>query len=212
MTRMLPPLYMRSVLVLAALVASAPLGAQQLYKWVDERGVTNYSNQPPPDPRSARNVRQVEERLSVYTPDPGLTQAIEDSNRNFDQRQRERQKIEALESQLEAERRARQQAAGAAQDTRAAYDRCIADGRIDCGDVYGMYYPPVVVVPPRHRRPIPQAQLTPGATAGNVTGGTGYIPGNSASVPPPPRREAPRRPRDERSHGSPPERLLLERR
>lgn len=212
MARMLPLFYMRSILVVAALVAAAPLGAQQLYKWVDERGVTNYSNQPPPDPRSARNVRQVEDRLSVYTPDAGLTQAIEDSNRNFGERQRARQKIEALESQLEAERRAREQAAAAVQDNRSAYDRCIADGRIDCGDIYGMYYPPVVVVPPRHRRPIPQAQLTPGATAGNVTAGNGYIPGNSASLPPPPRSEAPRRSRDERRHGSPSERLLLERR
>jgi len=210
-----PRTYTKCILALAAVLAAAPASAQQLYKWVDERGVTNYSNQPPADPKAAKNVRQVEDRLSVYSPDAGLTQAIEDSNRNFDQRQRERQKIEALENQLEAERRARQQAAAAAQEAQVAYDRCIADGRIDCGTIYGIYAPytpPVVVVPPRHRRPIPQAQLTPGATAGNVTAGNNFVPGNSASAPPPPRKEAARRPGDARGHVSPSERPLLERR
>ncbi|HEX6007506.1 MAG TPA: DUF4124 domain-containing protein [Burkholderiales bacterium] len=198
----------KSLLVVAALAATAaPLGAQQLYKWVDERGVTNYSNQPPPDPKTARNVRQVEDRLSVYTPDAGLTQAIEDSNRNFEDRQRARQKIEALETQLEAERRAREQAAAAARDNQAAYDRCIDDGRIDCGDVYGTYYPYAPVVG-RHGRRLPQPHLTPGATAGNVTAGNSFIPGNSASAPPPPRKESPRRGRDNPRHSSPSERPL----
>lgn len=199
----------------AAFAASTPASAQQLYKWVDERGVTNYSNQPPSDPRTVRNVRPVEDRLSVYSPDQGLVQAIEDGHKNFDQRQRERARIEALERQLEAERSARQQSAAAEQQSQLAYDRCIADGRPDCNAIYGVYgpyYPPVIVAPPRHRRqPIPQAVLTPGATAGNVTADNNFIPGNSAAARPAPGESTHRRPPERRS-GRIEERPLLERR
>jgi uncharacterized protein DUF4124 len=168
--------------------------AQQLYKWVDERGVTNYSNQPPADPKAAKTVRPVEDRLSVYSPDQGLIQAIEDNQKNFDQRQRERARVQALENQLEAERRARQQSAAAVQDAQQSYDRCMSAGRLDCGAIYGEVYTPIIVAPPRHRRQnIPQPVLTPGTTAGNVTADSNYIPGNSASVPSPPPREARRR-------------------
>ena len=57
---------------LAAVPASA-----QVYKWVDERGVTNYSNQPPADPEAVKKLGLVEDRISVYTPDRALTQAVE---------------------------------------------------------------------------------------------------------------------------------------
>ena len=83
------PYYALSVVMLSVVAVGAPASAQQLYKWVDERGVTNYSNHPPADPKTAKNVRPVEDRLSVYSPDPGLTQAIEDNQKNFDRRQRE---------------------------------------------------------------------------------------------------------------------------
>jgi len=118
----MPLRYARFILMLTV-AACAPASAQQLYKWVDERGVTNYSNHPPADPKSAKNVRPVEDRLSVYSPDPGLTQAIEDNQKNFDQRQRERARIEAMERQAEAERQAREQRAAAARQAQEAYDR-----------------------------------------------------------------------------------------
>jgi hypothetical protein len=197
------------LLIAALSLAGHPSYAQQLYKWVDERGVTNYSNQPPADPKAAKSVRPVEDRLSVYTPDQGLVQAIEDNQKNFDQRQRERAKVQALENQLEAERRARQQSAAAAQDTQQGYDRCISAGRLDCAALYGVpeVYTPIIVGPPRHRRQnIPQPLLTPGTTAGNVTADSGYIPGNSASVPPPPPREARRRAPESRPARPPEER------
>ena len=64
--------------LVAALLAfpAGTAAAAQLYKWVDERGVVNYSNQPPADPKSARNVMEVEDRVSVYTPDPALVREI----------------------------------------------------------------------------------------------------------------------------------------
>jgi hypothetical protein len=68
-------------------------------------------------------------------------------------------------------------------------------------------YTPIIVGPPRHRRQnIPQPLLTPGTTAGNVTADSGYIPGNSASVPPPPPREARRRAPESRPARPPEER------
>ena len=58
------------------LVAVAAPGAE-LYKWVDERGVTNYSNEAPPKGRTAKKLEVGEERFSVYTPDAQLSQAVE---------------------------------------------------------------------------------------------------------------------------------------
>ena len=64
-------------LVAAFLAFSAGTAtAAQLYKWVDERGVVNYSNQLPADPKSAKNVKEVEDRVSVYTPDPALVREV----------------------------------------------------------------------------------------------------------------------------------------
>ena len=42
---MKPRTLIRLTIVLVAILAAAPACAQ-LYKWVDERGVTNYFNQP----------------------------------------------------------------------------------------------------------------------------------------------------------------------
>jgi hypothetical protein len=178
------PHVFKSVVAMVAILGATPAAAQ-LYKWVDERGVTNYSNQPPTDPKTAKNLRPIEDRLSVYSPDQGLLQVIEDDHKNFDKRQSQRAKIESLEYQLEAERRARQQAATAAQQSQSAYEKCLADGRLDCNAIYGVepYGPPVVFIPNRHRRKhIPQTVLPPGAIAGNVTAGNNFIPGNSAAA------------------------------
>jgi hypothetical protein len=59
---------MRVALLLAAMV---PLAHAQTYKWVDERGVVNYSNAAPPQGAKARPV---EERISVYASEPAVAQ------------------------------------------------------------------------------------------------------------------------------------------
>ena len=69
---------MRALLLAALLLA--PLAHAETYKWVDEKGVVNYSNTPPPN---AKNAATVPERISNYAPDPSLTQAI-DVNRRLD--------------------------------------------------------------------------------------------------------------------------------
>lgn len=163
-------------IVLVAILAAAPACAQ-LYKWVDGRGVTNYSNQPPADPEAARTLALVEDRLSVYTPDRALAQAVEASRKRSDQALAER--IDSLERQLEAERRARQYSAAPA-----VHDPCLSQG-INCNGNSGYYpYDPAFAfVPVRHRpRRIVQPQLTPGMIAGNVVGLNGFMPGNSAAA------------------------------
>ena len=169
----------RLTVLLVSILAAAPACAQ-LYKWVDERGVTNYSNQLPADRKAAKKLLPVEDRISVYTADKPPTQAVKAIRQKSDPASAER--IASLERQLEAERLARQQLAAA----QASYDLCLSQG-INCNGIYSGYYPygsPFVFVPARHRpRSIIQAQLTPGTTAGNVVGMNGFIPGNSAAAP-----------------------------
>ena len=44
----------RAVILLVAALAATPAGA--IYKWVDEKGVTHFSQDPPPDGRKATKV------------------------------------------------------------------------------------------------------------------------------------------------------------
>lgn len=143
-----------SMFILAA-ISAAPSAAAQVYKWVDANGVTNYSGEPPLDAGAAKGPEIVAERISVYPPDPGVLKAIEAGRQNVERALSDR--VGRLERELEAERQARQYAAAAeARASQAAYERCVAERRIDC-DGYGSGrldpYPAVVVVFAR-RRPI----------------------------------------------------------
>jgi hypothetical protein len=106
-------------------------------------------------------VSHVEDRVSVYTPDARLLEAIALDHQRFGENAR----AAALERRFERAAAAPPQAL---QDPAAA-------------GIAGGYYPygPVVRRAPR----LPSAQLPPGATAGNVVGMNGFIPGNSASAP-----------------------------
>jgi hypothetical protein len=44
----------------------ASVAQAETYKWVDERGVVNYSNTPPPS--AAKSVATIAERVSTYEP------------------------------------------------------------------------------------------------------------------------------------------------
>jgi hypothetical protein len=159
---------LKLLLASAAIAAAAPAGAQ-LYKWVDERGVTNYSSQPPADPGSARQLKEVEDRVSVYTPDAALLRDIEAFRR----------------SAAEESRRPAQRAEPPAppRPVRAAHDPCANGYNSDC-NVPAIGYYPVYVKRHRPLAPyLPQSRLTPGVTAGNVVGMNGYTPGLSAYAP-----------------------------
>jgi Domain of unknown function (DUF4124) len=157
--------------------AATPALSAQLYKWVDERGVTNYSNQPPADPDAAKNLGPVEGNLSVYSPDPTLTRAVAARRQESDSRDLA-ERVDYLERELAAERLARQYAPPAV-----ALSVPCQSG--DCYGNYPGYYPGGIAgggffpVGQRHKRLV-QIQLPLGVTAGNVVGMSGYIPGQSA--------------------------------
>jgi hypothetical protein len=67
------------------LMALAPAAQAETYKWVDEKGVVNYSNTPPP---KAAKAATVPDRISAYTPDPSLNRAI-DVNHRLDSQEAE---------------------------------------------------------------------------------------------------------------------------
>jgi hypothetical protein len=55
---------------LALILAATSAAHAETYKWVDERGVVNYSNTPPPGTATA--PQKVAERVSTYEPNPSL--------------------------------------------------------------------------------------------------------------------------------------------
>ncbi|MFL6572809.1 MAG: DUF4124 domain-containing protein [Burkholderiales bacterium] len=63
---------MRRLLALALVLI--PAAHAQTYKWLDEKGVVNYSNTQPPS--AAKKIQPVADRISTYGPDPSLQRAI----------------------------------------------------------------------------------------------------------------------------------------
>ncbi len=59
--------------ILFSFAAAAPPALADTYKWVDDKGVTNYSNKPPPG--NAAKAQLVEERISVIGADPSVRHA-----------------------------------------------------------------------------------------------------------------------------------------
>lgn len=124
-------------LLWAALSAALPATAQQMYKWVDERGVVSYSNSPPPSAGKAGKVDVVEERVSVYTPDPLISRAIEEDaadarDAKAQQRKRER---EAARAKSGASNRSDTSAAQKQEQLKAAYDQCVSERRVECDTI-----------------------------------------------------------------------------
>src|SRR5687768_18496653 len=81
--RILVPLSLRLFAGCLALSLAAPAGAGELYKWIDENGVVNYSSSPPAKTKGGKAATIVEDRTSVYTPEKSVTEALE---RRKDQR------------------------------------------------------------------------------------------------------------------------------
>jgi hypothetical protein len=156
----------------ATLSLLATTAFAQVYKWVDEKGVTNYSNEVPAKP--GRNVTVVEDRISVYTPEQSVLDAA--------QKARERS---AAPPPAPMQPGVTVIAPSSASPPPAVVgvDACRNTTDPNC---YGapLFGVPVVIAP-RRAPQLNQPQLTPGAIAGNVTGGSGYTPGLSGQAPPP---------------------------
>ena len=100
----------------------------EIYKWVDQNGVTNYSSSPPATGK-AQTLDPGATMVSVYQ-----APAPQNAARALDAAMRAR--IERLEDELRAERRARetrQVSARAESDRRQyAYEQCVRDRHVDC--------------------------------------------------------------------------------
>jgi len=137
----------------AIVFAAAPTLAQ-VYKWVDGKGVVNYSNEAPAN-RNATLLDPKSARVSTYSTDDAKKPAPAPLA-GADERALS-DKIDRLERTLDAERYARRVQMDAQMQTAAEawYAQCLRDRRVDC-DYAGMdpyayapYYGPVVVAGPR---------------------------------------------------------------
>ncbi len=154
-------------LIAALLAFHAGGAAAQVYKWVDERGRVNYSSQLPADPKTADKVAVVEDRVSVYTPDPALLREVA----------AERQRA----SQPAPERRDNTPPAvamigGTTPAPSATAEPLVYDYPYIVGGGFRPHRPL-----PLHK--VPQVRLPAGATAGNTVGLYSIIPGSSSPVP-----------------------------
>jgi hypothetical protein len=134
---------MRRLILSSALVSVLCFPAAsvlaQVYKWVDEKGVVNYSSEAPAD----RKVTQLDPKAArvsiIGTDDPAKRTATGQGSMN------ERvlsEKIDRLERKLDEERYARRVADAQAQTAADSwYQQCLRDRRVDC-DYAGMdpYY------------------------------------------------------------------------
>ena len=113
-------------LLTVALAATAPASAA-LYKWVDERGVTNYSNEPPSDPQALQKMGRIENRMSSYTPDQRTLKATEIMRNRLNQTLGTRP-VEPPPVAYEM-------------PPESAYEQCIASGGAGCDTLNNTYYP-----------------------------------------------------------------------
>jgi len=124
---------MHNSLVSRLIVALAGAGAMlascgtvaEIYKWVDQKGVTNYSGTPQATGK-ARTLDPGVTTVSVYPAPP-----IKEAARALDALLRRR--VAMLEEQLQAERLARlSQQVSSATDADLAREQCLRERRVDC--------------------------------------------------------------------------------
>lgn len=189
------------LVVLVAFLAACPASAQ-VYKWVDESGVTNYSSKPPTDRKTAKKLELIVVKAAVDTsnaalPTRRMARAAPADVRGDQQHLLDR--ISNLEREVQAERQARQyeselQANQYAADLEAqqyavqapvspppaGYDPCLDNSYDGCygnSYSYGAYYPwPVVAVVPVYHRPRPFIRAIPANRMRGGFRGTAFNP------------------------------------
>ena len=174
------------------LAPTSPVLAATVYKWVDEKGVVNYSTTPPP---TARNTVTINAAPALES--AGLSAADEEARYWRDKRQREiqrdsrdyqdlrlrRETEELRQLQIRQQMQLSAQAASAEDERRRlARDQCLRERRVDCDGSYTPYYPaPVVVRAPRQT--IQQAAPFPVSGSG-IGPAPGTIAGTQAQLAP----------------------------
>lgn len=148
-------------ILICLLAATAALVSAQaraeIYKWVDRNGRVHYSDALPG--KDAR-VIAIQDRLSLYSPEPAVAQALQGGSRSS-QTAALADRVATLERQLQTERLARQPTAP---EARAAYERCLADRRTDCDQLLSGAAPGPAVNAPTAFRP-GRAPVRPGSAS-----------------------------------------------
>ena len=180
-------LFRHAVGVLAASLIFAPSAQAQVYKWVDERGVVTYGDEPPAAKRRSAKPVQLEDNLSVYTPDEGVREATK--------RARERSAQRSPEPPFSTPPLPAQAAAPAVIITPDA--PCVSGFESSC-QRGALVEGTVIHGTPRRAPRLNHPELPPGAIAGNVNAGTGAMPGLSLQQPQVQQPQVPRNARGER--------------
>jgi Domain of unknown function (DUF4124) len=140
-------------LLLVAALAAAPAALAQVYKWTDERGVTNYSSTPP-DNRKSQKLDEEKGRVSTV-------EAQDLSKADAARRERAlKDRVDRLEQEAQRnQQNTAAQDAAAAEAQRQWRERCISERRTDCDDPYASFHDPGYYTPYGVRpgvRPTPQ--------------------------------------------------------
>jgi hypothetical protein len=73
-------------MLLIALALALPAAAQQMYKWVDEKGTTHFSEYPPPDGKGGKvDVKPAPANEKSYNPDSWRERELESRQRRAQQ-------------------------------------------------------------------------------------------------------------------------------
>jgi hypothetical protein len=143
---MTPP---RLTLLLLAGLTAATAAHAQVYKWVDDKGVVNYSSTPPPKGKGAVTLDEDKGRVTTV-PAPVRSDPSAAGDPAL------RQRVDRLEREAATQRQAAaQQEAAAAEAHRRWVEQCRAERRVDCDDPnrgafapgYDYVYPPTVRPP-----------------------------------------------------------------
>ncbi|HSD54274.1 MAG TPA: DUF4124 domain-containing protein [Burkholderiales bacterium] len=171
--------FMCRIPLLAALTSAVTLcglAQGQVYKWVDDKGVVNYSSSPPPKSKGVVTLNENNGRVTtVPAPDARRDDPAATSDPAL------RRRVDQLEREAAAQRQgAAQQDAAGAEAYRRWVEQCRAERRVDCDDPsrgaldpgYSYAYPPYARPPAASTRPAP-SMFRP--TPDIVQGGGGAV-------------------------------------
>jgi hypothetical protein len=99
----------RALILLAGLAFAASAPAQKMYKWVDEKGVTHFSEHPPEDGRKAATIepKVIPPSGPVAPPSKGAAETWKEKEADFRKRQIERGQRESADAREKAQREAK---------------------------------------------------------------------------------------------------------
>jgi len=132
-----------------AVVLLSRASATEIYKWVDENGITNYSNVAPPN-RASKTLDEDAGRVSTVEA-PGRTR-----NDSAQGDRALRDQLDRVEQELARSRQMANQQDLAGSDAYTRWrEECIAQRRTDCDNPYETVYAPSYIGPSPPLRPRP---------------------------------------------------------